>query len=102
MLRWKIEERLEQYYIEGDIDRCNVDAFCSALKKLPQGGILDMGELDIEDGVSMASIVSALRLLRPLVLVEAPQMLAHTLYKTHMLSTGITLVRPREDDDFRD
>ncbi len=101
-MSWSVEREGEQYRIEGDISKRNVDALCQALRTLPCGIQLYMGELDIEDGFSMASLVSALRELRPLVLIEAPQMLAHTLYKTHMLSTGITLVRPREDDDFRD
>ena len=102
MSDWKIEESNDHYLIEGDICQDNVDRFCDALKRLPKGAHLQLRELDIEDGVSMACIVSTLRLLRPLLLIEAPQMLAHTLYKTHMLSTGITLLRPREEDDFRD
>ena len=99
---WKIEAQDGCYYLEGDIVHGTVEEFCLSLQHIPKGSRLEMGELDIKDGVSMARIVSALRMIRPLVLIEAPQMLAHTLYKTHMLSTGIDLVRPREDDDFQD
>lgn len=89
------------FFAQGEIDQHNVDAFCLSLMQIPKGAHIDMGDLDIEDGAAMACIVSALRRLRPVVLIEAPQMLAHTIYKTYMLSTEITLVRPRFDDDFR-
>ena len=101
-VEWTIKNKKNQYDLEGDIAQGNVDEFCIALQRIPCGSYLYMGELIIEDGFSMASIVSTLRKIRPVVLIEAPQMLAHTLYKTHMLSTGITLIRPREDDDFQD
>jgi ABC-type transporter Mla MlaB component len=75
---------------------------------LPPGDTLtvEMGELDLDDGVSVAELVNAIRTLigrgRHLVLIEAPQMLAHTLYKVSMLDTQpITLVRPREDEGSR-
>ena len=102
MAEWSIEENEGGYCVEGCISQSNAEEFCRALADIPKGSRLELLDLDIEDGVSMARIVSTLRLLRPVVLVEAPQMLAHTLYKTFMLSTGITLMRPREEDDFRD
>ena len=72
---------------------------------LPEGGRLriQMANLDLEDGVSVAEMVNALRVLLSrgcaLELHEAPQMLAHTLYKVNMLaSQPITLIAPREDE----
>jgi ABC-type transporter Mla MlaB component len=67
----------------------------------PPIGILDLSELDIEDGPALARLVSWIRLLaarRPLRLDEAPQMLAHTLYKIGALEGGrIELRAPRMD-----
>jgi len=99
MESWEIKEE-EPICILGDIAESNVEAFCLALERLPCGSHIDMGELSIEDGIAMACIVSSLRKIRPVVLIEAPQMLAHTLYKTHLLSSGFQLIRPREDNDF--
>lgn len=63
--------------------------------------VLDLGELDIEDGPALARLVSWIRQLaqhRPLRLDEAPQMLAHTLYKIGALEAGrIVLRAPRMD-----
>lgn len=60
-------------------------------------------DLDLEDGVAVAHLVTALRALRArsarLVLVQAPQMLAHTLYKVGALADpGLVLVEPRQDE----
>lgn len=64
---------------------------------------LVLGDLDVDDGVSTAAWVDVVRHLRDrwggVTLVEAPQMLAHTLYKVGDLRDGrLELVRPREDE----
>lgn len=78
--------------------------------RAPLGGwvTVEMSLLDVEDGVSMAELTSALRRLRDAVraagggglrLVEAPQHLAHTLYKVGDLRDGsLLLVDPRSDE----
>lgn len=80
-------------------------ALPGALRALPGVGelILDLEDLDLEDGVAVAHLVTGLRALRArcdrLVLVGAPQMLAHTLYKVGALSDpGLSLVDPRQDE----
>lgn len=64
---------------------------------------LDLEELELEDGVSVAraaSVVDALvGRLGSLTLLHAPQMLAHTLYKVGRLRGGaLTLTAPRTDE----
>jgi len=93
--------------ISGDLGGDRAAALVEQLRVLPLPDtpdlVLDLGELDFDDGVAVAESVNALRVLlgrgRRLTLVEAPQMLAHTLYKVSMLATApITLVDPREDE----
>ena len=69
---------------------------------------LDLALLDVDDGVAMAELTGWLRGLRDaaaaegargLRLREAPQMLAHTLYKVGDLRDGrMILVDPRSDE----
>jgi anti-anti-sigma regulatory factor len=64
---------------------------------------LDFDELDLLDGTAVAETVNAIRNLletgRSLRIVHAPQMLAHTLYKTGMLEDGrIILIDPVEEE----
>ena len=47
----------------------------------------------------MAYVISAIREMQPVSLIEAPQMLAHGLYKIGALaSNDIVLIRPRVDE----
>lgn len=75
-----------------------------AALELPDAGVeLALGELELEDGVAVAELVTALRALAaragPLRLCETPQMLAHTLYKVGELDHGaIAVVTTREDE----
>ena len=79
---WGIESHSErEFEIWGDIGPENVDDFCCHLQRLPQNSRLDLWDLCIDDGPSLAVIVSALRLLAPCTLIGAPKMLAHTIYK---------------------
>lgn len=93
--------------LSGELFGPDAEALVSVFRQapLPPGGRLRimMVDLDLEDGVSVAEMVNALRALLArgcaLELHEAPQMLAHTLYKVNMLaSQPITLVAPREDE----
>ena len=64
--------------------------------------ILHMDDVEITSGEAMALCITWIRELcrryPKVVLICAPQMLAHTLYKTNMLNTlNIELIRPRED-----
>jgi hypothetical protein len=86
-------------YVEGEIYDPDAAAFRDALActRAPR---LDLLDLDLEDGVSVAETVNALRILLAhhgtMTLLHAPQMLAHTLYKIGMLQDGrLVLIRPR-------
>jgi len=91
--------------IEGDLDHQQATALAAAFAmRTDQGAELrvEMDTLELEDGVSVAEMINGLRALlsrwEQLTLVEAPQMLAHTLYKVGMLRSGrIVLIDPRED-----
>jgi len=64
--------------------------------------VLDLGDLELDDGVATALAVRAIRALlarRPLRLVEAPQMLAHTLYKVGGLEDGRLVVESVRADE---
>ncbi len=98
---WKMSLLQDVLFVDGVIDVQRCPAFCSALSanlsKKP--ALVDMQDLEIEDGVSMAQIISTLRSNLPLTIRHAPQMLAHTIYKIGMLDTGdFTLITPREDE----
>ncbi len=85
--------------ITGEIYDPDAAAFRDALAEAGPPR-LDMLDLDLEDGVSVAETVNALRILLArhgtLTIHHAPQMLAHTLYKIGMLEDGrLVLVQPR-------
>ena len=77
----------------GDLNTHNVDDLCLMVEKIRPNSVIYLSELDIDDGVSMAVLVTSLRKILPCTLVEAPRMLAHTLYKIN--AKGILLVKPR-------
>ena len=86
-------------HVEGEIYDPDAAAFRDALAdtRVPR---IDLLDLDLEDGVSVAETVNALRILLAhhgtMTLLHAPQMLAHTLYKIGMLQDGrLVLIRPR-------
>lgn len=58
-----------------------------------------LADLELESGLAVVEAVNLVTQLRerhgPLVLREAPQMLAHTLYKIGALTRGISLEAPR-------
>ena len=95
-------------FAEGEVHAASSQAFCAALLSAalsvppPAALVVELGDLELEDGVSVARVVTALRgaLLgrTSLELREAPQMLAHTLYKVGMLGGALRLVAPRSDE----
>lgn len=88
----------------GEVTETEGAALASALAALGPGPLtLDLGELDLLDGVAVAEAINGLRgaLARcgTLRLRGAPQLLAHTLYKVGMLEAGgISLEDPRADE----
>ena len=60
---------------------------------------LALADLELDSGLAVVEAVNLVTQLRerhgPLVLSEAPQMLAHTLYKIGALTRGISLEHPR-------
>jgi anti-anti-sigma regulatory factor len=97
----------DQVAFEGDLTAENADEFARHLQALAvnASGVirLDLGGLDIDDGVAIAVAINALRRLSSraakLVLVAAPQMLCHNLYRVGLLgSDRLELVEMREDE----
>jgi anti-anti-sigma regulatory factor len=93
--------------IEGDLAAGNTDEFARrllALAAAARGELrLDLHGLDIDDGPAIAVVVNIIRQLcaraTKLVLIGAPQMLCHNLYRIGLLDGGrIELVDMREDE----
>lgn len=95
--------------LEGHVDAASASAFGHAVRQdvaaLAAGAdpiVLDLNDLELRDGSAVAETVSALRALLSgagLVLENAPQMLAHTLYKAGLLRSGrLRLESPRDEE----
>ena len=95
--------------VGGSVDATSARAFATVLEldvaalSVGDGTIhLDLDDLELDDGSAVAEAINALRklLLKAAVVVHhAPQMLAHTLYKTGMLdSERIRLEAPRVEE----
>jgi len=94
--------------VVGDLREQNASDFETRVRALavdPGGSVtLDLGGLDIEDGVALATCINSLRELRArtssLVLRGAPQMLGHNLYRTGMLEgpAAVVMVDMRRDE----
>lgn len=89
--------------LEGEVSAAEPQPFAALSAWQPAEPTLDLGELELLDGVSVARAATAvdellLRLGR-LTLLHAPQHLAHTLYKVGRLGhPGLVLVDPRQDE----
>jgi hypothetical protein len=95
---WLIRQSSNSVIVEGTIGPNNVDLFCEGLKTHSLR-CFEMQDLEIDDGVSMAKIISVIRSIKPVRLISAPQMLAHGLYKIGALRDGqIVLENPRFDE----
>jgi anti-anti-sigma regulatory factor len=97
----------DQVSFEGDLTAANAGEFARHLQSLDvetSGTIrLDLHGLDIDDGVAITIAVNALRQLSSraakLILIAAPQMLCHNLYRIGLLDgDGIELIEMREDE----
>lgn len=104
-MAWLVHPERHGVVVSGDVAGPEGATLAEALRALPSAGevVLDLADLDLDDGVAVAHLVTGLRALRArcdrLVLVAAPQMLAHTLYKVGALSDpGLVLVAPRQDE----
>ena len=100
-MSWTLEWAGDVLSVDGEISESCVSAFCMDLiRNIKEGpAVIDMIDLEIVDGLSMAKIVTVLRTGLPLTLKSAPQMLAHTIYKTGMMRPeAFVLITPREDE----
>ena len=63
-------------YIEiwGDINKDNIDAVYHALLELPLGLYVLMTDVEIDEGPVLAHLISALRLIKPVCIIEAPRL----------------------------
>jgi hypothetical protein len=96
--------------IEGELSQGNAAAFQQTLASLnvkPDSKLaFDMFGFDVEDGVSVAIAVNALRDLLKRVsrlqLIGAPQILCHNIYRVGLLgsNTTIELTDMREDEPY--
>lgn len=93
--------------IEGDLTASNADEFARYLLALNSEArdeiTLDLRGLDIDDGAAIAVAINAIRQLcartSKLVLIGAPQMLCHNLYRIGLLAGGhLELMDMRQDE----
>jgi len=95
--------------VEGSVDASSAHAFAIVLKRdvrvLADGYErieLDLVDLELDCGSAVAETVNAIRELletAPVVVYNAPQMLAHTLYKVGLLaSERLRVSSPRGDE----
>lgn len=94
------------FVLLGDVDADAAGRVAEAFRSEPAGGgavALEMEDAELTDGLAVTRMVDALRLLlerfNRVRLARAPQMLAHTLYKTGALRDGrLELIEPREEE----
>lgn len=97
--------------IEGELTEANAPEFERrfqefATQAIPETAerVLEIPRLDIVDSVALVTALNAIRLLRArssaLVIIGAPQMLGHNLYRAGMLdgSAAVQLVEMRLDE----
>lgn len=91
--------------VDGDADDTTAHAVVAGVEAVHRGGPLRLllYGLDLDTGGATVAWHQAVRTLRDrhgrVVLVDAPQMLAHSLYKVGDLADGrVELVTPRRDE----
>lgn len=88
------------WVLEGTLDAPDLGALAATLGPAP--GRLDLTDLELANGVTVAALVTLLRGLARggrLTICGAPQLLAHTLYKVGDLALGeIVLESVRADE----
>ena len=107
---WIRQDESHLIYLEGELSEQNAAEFDEAFRRLsvsPNGTTtLNMASLDITDGVSVATVLNAIRNLlertEKVIIIAAPQMLAHNLYRVGMLAADsrIELVDMREEEPY--
>lgn len=104
---WEIRAEGALHHVEGELAAPDAARFAACLAALDGEGpaVLEMQELELLDGVSVAEAVNGLRALArrrgAVRLRHAPQMLAHTLYKRGLLiEEPLVLESPRHDEGY--
>lgn len=103
MQSWSVERVGAVVVAGGEVPPAEGERFAAALLAAGRGArVVELGELDLADGPTVARVVTVVRSLAEpagIVLREAPQMLAHTLYKVGGLAAGrVVLEDPRGDE----
>jgi anti-anti-sigma regulatory factor len=91
-----VERNADVVRIEGELTGQNVKLLQIAFSRLPADPnlqlTLQLYALDIDDGVALAVVLTSLRELslrvKKVILVGAPQLLGHNLYRVGMLSSN--------------
>lgn len=91
--------------VVGELTADNAALLEQWVARSPVCHTLQLGDLDIVDGVACTHAVNVVRLLLArsagLVIAEAPQVLAHNLYRTGLLAQGnVQLLAMREDEAY--
>ena len=91
--------------LQGDLAGPKAQAAVQAIDAIPENNgplVLDLSEAEITEGTACAALTDAIRRaahrLGEVIIQQAPQVLAHTLYRIGALSPGtIQLIDPREE-----
>ena len=80
---WAWEKLEEGYELSGELITSDIPQLEQAVNAVGSRAIeiILMRDLEVEDGVTMALLVTLLRSIAPVTLVEAPKMLAQTASK---------------------
>jgi len=105
----KVDEN-NRIFVEGELSEENAVEFEADFRALPLESagtiILDMSAFDIADGIGIATAINMLRYLlergEKLIIIAAPQLLAHNLYRVGMLEANsrIALLAMREEEPY--
>ena len=96
-------------FLSGELNEENAAEVDEAFRNLSVAShdatVLDMSALDITDGVGVTTMINAIRHLlertNKVIIIAAPQMLAHNLYRVGMLADSrIELVDIREEEPY--
>jgi len=97
-------------YLEGELSEHNAVEVDESFRRLPVASngttVLNMSAFDVMDGVGVTTVINAIRSLlertQKIMIIAAPQMLAHNLYRVGMLAANsrIELVDMREDEPY--
>jgi anti-anti-sigma regulatory factor len=107
---WIRQDESHLISIEGELCEENAaevdEAFRSVSVASNGTTVLNMSAFDVMDGVGVTTVINAIRSLlertQKIMIIAAPQMLAHNLYRVGMLAANsrIELVDMREDEPY--